>query len=157
MLRAMAVRFSGVVLTACWIATAADPAAAQLGSLVAPATTLAPITGSLPPALNIDVLNVVPDDALGLITGHHLRDTQKLVERVMRKLEIPFDAGDDYAEFNAFLDGWKGWDEKGTHAVAFLPVPDRDEPEVLVFIPVTNYKDFARSLNANPDADGPTE
>jgi hypothetical protein len=157
MLRVFVVRVCGVLLSTCWIATAIEPAAAQLAPLVVPATTLAPITGNLPPALNIDVLTVVPDDALGLITGHHFRDTQKLVERLLRKLEIPFDAGDDYAEFNAFLDGLKGWDEKGTHAVAFLPVPDRDEPEVVVFVPVTNYKDFARSLGADPDAVGPTE
>jgi hypothetical protein len=138
------------------MASSAGPAAAQLAPLVAPATTLAPITNTLPPALNIDVLNVVPGDALGLLTAHHVRDTKRQVESLLRTLEIPFD-NDDYAQFNDFLDGLKGWDEKGTHAVAVLPVPERDEPEVLIFVPVTNYKDFARSLNANPDAEGPTE
>src|SRR5687767_2277304 len=121
MLRAFAVRVCGAFLSACWIATAAEPAAAQLVPLVVPATTLAPITGTLPPALNIDVLSVVPDDAMGLVTGHHFRDTQKLVEKVLRKLEIPFEVN-DYAEFNEFLDGLKGWDEKSTHAMAFMPV-----------------------------------
>lgn len=117
----------------------------------------APITGTLPVDLTVNVLNLVPDDALALVTAHHILDTKKGVEGLLRKLEVPFDASDDYAEFTDFLERLEGWDEKGTHALVFLPLEGRTEPEVVVLVPVTNYKQFARSLGADPEAAGSTE
>jgi hypothetical protein len=121
------------------------------------ASALAPITGNLPVSLNVNVLNVVPENALGLITAHHILDTKKGVEGLLRKLEVPFDASGDYDKFTDFLEKLEGWDEKGTHAFVFLPVEGQDEPEFAVLVPVTNYKQFARALGADPEAVGPTE
>ena len=88
--------------------------------------------GTVPAALGLDVLTVVPDDAVGLIRAHHLRNTQKMIEGILHRLEIPFDDSNDYAEFNNYLDGLKGWDEKRTHAIAFF-AEKQGEPEVVVW------------------------
>jgi hypothetical protein len=133
------------------------PAAAQGLRLLVPATTLAPAGGALPVELKSNVLSVLPDDALGFVAAHHLRDTQRTYEAVLRKLKIPFDAGNDYAEITTFLDKLKGWDDQATHAVAFFAVPDETEPDVAVFVPVTNYKEFAKSLGTETVGDGISE
>lgn len=119
------------------------------------ASAKAPITGTLPVSLNADVLNVIPDDALGLVTAHHILDTRKGIEGLLRKLEVPFDASDDYAEAVQALESLEGWDDAGLHACAFFPyVVDgqlvrSDEPLIAVFVPVTNYQKFATSLHAD--------
>lgn len=152
-------RALGAVASLLIVAASWTSASAQVAPFFVPATLSAPAGGgfgAVPAALELDVLTVVPDDAVGLITAHHLRDTQKMIEGILHRLEIPFDDSNDYSEFNDFLDGLKGWDEKRTHAIAFFP-KDGNDIEVVVFVPVTNYKDFARSLKADPDAVGPTE
>src|SRR5262245_51711229 len=87
------------------LAAATTSVSAQVSQLIVPGTTLAPGSGfgTVPKALELDVLTVVPEDALGLVTAHHLRDTQKMIEDVLRKLSVPVDGSDEYAEFNQFL------------------------------------------------------
>jgi len=121
------------------------------------ASALAPITNTLPVDLRVDVLNVVPADALALVTAHHILDTKQGVEGLLRKLEVPFDASNEYDEFTDFLDNLEGWDEKGTHAMVFLTLEGQAQPEFALLVPVTNYKQFARSLGADPEAAGVTE
>jgi len=141
----------------CAAVCVAQAASAQVARMFVPATTLAPIVNRLPADLRIDVLTVVPHNALALVTAHHILDTKSEVESLLSRLEVPFDRGEGYAQFTTFLEGIEGWDEKSTHALAFLPVAEQGEPKVAVFVPVTNYKEFARSLGADPDAEGPTE
>ncbi len=137
-------------------AVAAAPVQAQLTRLAVPATTLAPAL-PVPADLTLDVLNVLPENTLGFVTAHHLLDTKTTVENVLKKLTIPYDAGNDYAEFEEFVASLKGWDDKGTHALALFAVAEQKEPDVAVFVPVKNYKEFAASLGADVAGEAPTE
>jgi hypothetical protein len=129
-------------------------ASAQTGAAAFPLVALAP--GGNVPFLESDVLGAVPENAYGVILGGNVLESKATLEKVMRKLNIPFDAGDDYAKFTQFLESLRGWDSKSTHAWAFIPGDGADEVEFAVFVPVTNYKDFAASLGAENDAGGPT-
>jgi hypothetical protein len=130
-------------------------ASAQTTAAAASLVALAP--GGNVPFLESDVLGVVPENAYGVILGGNILESKATLEKVMRKLNIPFDQGDDYAKFTQFLEGLRGWDSKSTHAWAFVPGDEADDVEFAVFIPVTNYKDFAGSLGAEDDAGGPTK
>jgi hypothetical protein len=119
------------------------------------ASALAP--GGNLPLLESDVLGVVPENAYGVILGGNVLETKALIERVMRKLQIPFEEGKDYAEFTAFLEGLRGWNNKATHAWAFVPGSGDDDVEFVVYVPVTNYKEFAASLGAADDSGAPSK
>lgn len=134
-----------------------DSAAAQTFRFIAPATTLAPAGGTLPISLRSDVFTLLPDDCLGFVAAHHILDTKRTVENVLRKLTIPFDADNDYDQFSAALEKIKGWDEKGTHVVGFFGDFEKGSPEVAVFVPVTNYKEFVLSIGGDPAVEGPVE
>jgi len=151
-----AVRKVGLILVCVAAATfSVSPASAQTGAVAAGLVALAP--GGNVPLLESDVLGVVPDNAYGVIIGGNVLETKALLERVMRKLRIPFDQGDDYGEFTQFLESLRGWDAKASHAMVFVPGDDEDDVEVVVFVPVTNYKEFAASLGAEAEGTGPTK
>ncbi len=135
-------------------ATAVHAQTAVLGpSLVA----LAPGGGELPGALRTDVLGVVPDDALGLVVASQIKQTKGTVEKVLRKLQIPFDADGEYRKATDFLDQLPGWNDEGLHAFAFFAGEDGDDPEAAVFIPVSNFKQFAAALGAEVDGEKSVE
>jgi hypothetical protein len=151
-----AVRKVGLILVGIATATlGVSKASAQTGAVAAGLVAFAP--GGNVPVLESDVVGVVPENAYGVIIGGNILETKALVERVMRKLNIPFDQGDDYAEFTDFLESLRGWDAKASHAIAFLPGDDEDDVEIAVFVPVTNYKEFAASLGAEGEGTGPTK
>ena len=136
------------------IAAGVSSASAQTGAAAASLVALAP--GGTVPVLESDVLGVVPENAHGVILGGNLLESKATLEKVMRKLSIPFDQGDDYGKFTQFLESLRGWDAKSMHAWAFVPGEGADDVEFVVFVPVTSYKDFAASLGAENDAGGPS-
>jgi hypothetical protein len=143
-----------------WLQSAA-PADAQnplgVSSLAGPALVALAPSGNAIPDLRTGVLNVIPDDALGFFIATSPLETKEEVEAVLKKLRVPFDEDEDYAEINEFLASLKGWDSKGTHAVALLPNDGPKAGEEIVIIPVTDYKAFAACIDADPDAEGPTK
>lgn len=142
------------VLILCATVTTAYAQLAQFGPAV---TTLAPAAG-IPVDLKLDVLTVIPDDALGFLTAHHLKGLRTTVENVLRKLSVPFEAGGDYADFNEFIDSVKGWNDEAAHAVAFFENPDDDDPLAAGFVPVKNYPEFLKSIGtAEGSGEGPVE
>lgn len=149
----------GAALLAAVFWAGSNEVRAQTALLGPAVTAFAPGGGELPGALRTDVLGVVPDDAVGLIVASDVKQAKGTVERVLRKLQIPFDAGDgEYRKFSDFLDNLPGWNDKGLHALAFFPgEEDDDEPEAAVFVPVTNFKQFAAGLGAEADGDKPVE
>lgn len=151
-------RFAAASFVLILVAAAAPSSAnAQLTQFGPAALTLAPASG-VPVDLKLDVLSVIPDDAYGFVTAHHLRTLKTTVENVLRKLSVPFDAGDDYAKFGEFLDSLKGWDDEAAHAVAFFGNPDDDDPLAVGFVPVKNYAEFIKSLGAKEGGgEGPVE
>lgn len=126
-----------------------------ISALAAPTLVALAPAGSAVPDLKVGVLSLIPDDALGFVVATDVLETKKEGEAVLRKLKIPFDEGDDYADFNKFIDGIEGWDSKSAHALVVLSFEDDDEGIVLV--PVTDYKKFAKSFGADPAAVGPTK
>lgn len=106
-------------------------------------------------AVHTDVLNMVPDDALYLVVAGNVSDIKETVESVLRKLNVPFET-DGYKQFNDFVSGLEGWDKRAMHALAFLPDADGDVTPAF-FVPVTDYKKFAKSVGADPAVKGPTE
>jgi len=147
-----------VVALAAWFHTAA-PADAQnplgISALAAPTLVALAPAGSNLPDLKVGVLSVIPEEALGFAIASNPLETKEEVEGVLRKLNVPFEEENDYIEFNEFLTKLKGWDSKGTHAI--VQMPDNDEGEAFLLVPVTNYKEFATSMGADPEAKGPTK
>lgn len=149
-----------IVALAGWLQSAA-PASAQnplgVSSLAGPALVALAPSGNAIPDLRTGVLNVIPDDALGFFIATSPLETKEEVETVLKKLRIPFDEAEDYAEINDFFASLKGWDSKGTHAFALLPAEGEDFGEAVLIVPVTDYKEFAKSIDADPEAKGPTK
>jgi len=147
----------------CVTAIVLSPLVGVIGSVIhaqaqAPSRSLialAPATGEIPIDLKVDVLKVVPDDALGVVLLSDFEQTRDTVEAVLRKLKIPFDGSREYADFNDFLERLDGWDSKSTHALALAGDPNRPHP--LIFIPVTDYTKFAKSLAAETTDGSPTK
>jgi hypothetical protein len=136
---------------------ATDRADAQVSTLVAPSLVALAPSGSNLPDLKVGVMNLIPDDALGFVVATDVLETKKEGETVLKKLRVPMD-DDDYAEFNAFLEKLEGWDSKAAHAVIMLPgKDDGDDSEGVFLVPVTDYKKFAASMGADPEAKGPTK
>ncbi|MCE9604899.1 MAG: hypothetical protein K8U03_08360 [Planctomycetia bacterium] len=123
-------------------------------SALSPALVALAPAGSAVPDLKVGVLNLIPDDALGFVVATDLMETKKEVEAVLKKLKVPFD-DENYQEFSKFLEGIEGWDPKSAHAL--VVVPDDDDGEGFVLVPVTDYKKFAASLGADPTVVGPTK
>lgn len=133
---------------------AADPADAQVSTLVTPSLVALAPSGSNLPDLKIDVMKIIPDDAWGFIVATDVMETKKEAEAVLKKLRVPMD-DDDYQQFTEFLEKLEGWDPKAAHAFAVLP--DDADGDAILLVPVTDYKKFAKSLGADPDATGPTK
>lgn len=133
---------------------AVEPVQAQVSAVVGPSLVALAPSGSALPDLKVGVMNMIPDDALGFIVATDVLETKKEAEAVLKKLRVPLE-DDDYAEFTEFLEKLEGWDPKGPHAFAVLP--DEADGEGILLVPVTDYKNFARSLGADPEAKGPTK
>jgi hypothetical protein len=124
-------------------------------------TTVGPTQLALAPdisrniAVQTDVLGIVPDDALYLVVAGNVQETRETIERVLRKLNVPFE-DEDYKKVNDFVDKLEGWDKKRLHAFALLP-DAAGEMQMAFFVPVTDYKKFAKSMGADPAVNGPTE
>jgi hypothetical protein len=141
--------FATVSICFAAITAGGAPASAQSPAV---ASLFAWAPGGNVPQLESDVLGAVPENAYGVVLGANVLESKATVEKVLRKLNIPFDQGDDYAEFTQFLEGLRGWDNKSLHAMAFVPGAEEDDVEIVLFVPVTSYKEFASSLGADDDS-----
>lgn len=149
-------QFAATSFVLIFVAAAATSASAQLTQFGPAVTTVAPAAG-ISVDLKLDVLAAVPDDALGFVTVHQVRDLKTTVENVLRKLNVPFDNADEYGKFGDFLDSLKGWNDEAAHVLAFFGNPEDDDPLVAGFVPVKNYAEFIKSLGAEGTGEGPVE
>jgi hypothetical protein len=129
-------------------ASSAAPAFAQLPVAAPSLVALAPAGGNIPLDLKVSVLGVIPENAYGFVVLNDVEGTREQVETLLRKLRVPFDTTREYADFNDAIERLEGWDAKGQHAFALIPGEDKDSPIPLVFVPVTDYKKFAESIEA---------
>ena len=122
---------------------------------LAPALVAAAPAGAVPDVLKAGVLQAVPDDAMYLAVVNNFQETKATAEKVLRKLNIPFEQK-DYDEFNTFVGKLQGWDKAGMHALVALPDADGDISPA-IFVTVTNYKSFAKSIGADATGSGIVE
>ena len=124
------------------------------GGLVPALVATAP-AGAEPDVLKAGILHAVPDDAMYLAVVNNFQETKATAEKVLRKLNIPFEQN-DYEEFNTFVGKLQGWDKAGMHALAAMPDADGDVSPA-IFVTVSNYKSFAKSIGADATGSGIVE
>lgn len=114
------------------------------------------ITPAAPVWAQAEILQVIPDDAIGFAVINRVgQANDKLVSLSKRlKAEMPDSPLD---KLRAALGGAKGLADQGTGAVAaFAGKGENDEPRPLIYVPVTDYKAFLGPLQPGEAKDGVT-
>ncbi len=95
-----------------------------------------------------DILQYIPDHALGYIVARELEHTSDLVEKLAEPLgySIPSPLG----LIKLSLGLGAGIDSSGTLAIALLP---GSEIQPMVLLPISDYAAFARSIQADPNGE----
>lgn len=95
-----------------------------------------------------EVLDYLPEDALGFVLIRDLSEASGKCEKLMRVFEVESPA--PWAFFQRATGLGEGLDQNGDLLVALLPGPrDADPPEPLVVLPVADYAKFAASVNGD--------
>jgi hypothetical protein len=93
-----------------------------------------------------EVLQIIPDDAIGFALVNRVGATNEKVTTLANKLKIPM-PGSPLDMLKGALGVEKGLAEKGSLAVAAFAGKDgSDEPSPLFFVPVSNYQDFIKQF-----------
>ncbi|NQU20235.1 MAG: hypothetical protein HQ567_03060 [Candidatus Nealsonbacteria bacterium] len=107
--------------------------------------------GSAPAAE--DLLGVMPEKTLGFATINGLAKVDGKLVRLGERMQLP--ASSPLAKLKETIGIEKGLDEKGRAAIVVMPGEDADsDPIVLLFAPVTNFKQFVGQLEAEDAKDG---
>ena len=103
------------------------------------------------------VLGLVPEGALGFAAVSRLGEADAKLQTLGQQLQVPIPSLLAQAKQATALG--KGLDEKGAALVAVLPpAGDDSKPIVLLYLPVTDYKEFLAPLkNAKVDENGVTQ
>lgn len=108
-----------------------------LAAFVAPAA---------PVLAQADVLQVIPDDAIGFALVNRLGQSNEKFAALAKRMKLPL-PGNPLEMAKDALGVEKGLAEKGTVAVAAFPGRmEEDEPRGVVYIPVTDYQAFIGQL-----------
>ncbi|HEX4149600.1 MAG TPA: hypothetical protein VHY20_11460, partial [Pirellulales bacterium] len=91
-----------------------------------------------------DVLEVVPDSALGVFVVNRLRETSDRLAKLGRELQVEIPAPLAFAKALAGV-GY-GVDERGSLAIAFFTTDEGLPPAAALFIPVDDYEKFLEPL-----------
>jgi len=104
------------------------------------------------PIVASDAIQRIPDNALGFIAVRNLAQTSDKVDQLLRQFHITFPAPLAFAKIVTGLES--GLDPSGDLVVTFLPSVDPDAPpEPMVLLPVTDYAEFAKSINGDTSGD----
>jgi hypothetical protein len=117
----------------------------HLSLLVAPLVWL--IT-ALPLGAQTDLLNAVPDNALGLAVVTNLSDTSAKVHKLTEKMNLPVPELLPIAKM--FSGAQDGVDDNGSIALVALAADDEDAAwgmSFAAFVPVTDYQAFIKQLD----------
>lgn len=122
-------------------------------AFVAIAAFLAP---AAPARAQSDVLQVIPDDAIGFGLINRVGQTNEKFTAVAKRLKLPL-PGNPLEMVKGALGVEKGLAENGSVAIAaFEGSGENDEPRALIFVPVTEYKTFIDQLQPGETKDGIT-
>ena len=101
-----------------------------------------------------EVLQIIPDDAIGFALVNRVGATNEKVAALANKLKIPM-PGSPLDMHKGALGVEKGLAEKGSLAIAAFAGKDgSDEPSPLFIVPVSNYQDFIKQFEPD-DASAP--
>ena len=104
-----------------------------------------------------DALQMVPDDALGFVIVNRLGETNDKLGDMTKRMQIPLPLKP--IDFIKLITGvQKGINEKGSVVAAAFDGPrEGSEPAGVLFIPVTDYKEFVEQLSAKDSSGAVTE
>ncbi len=95
-----------------------------------------------------EVLQYVPDQALGYVVARDLEKSSEIVERLAEPLGYSIPSPLNLVRLSLGLG--PGIDNSGTLAIAFLP---GSEIQPMVLLPVSDYAAFAQSVQADPSGE----
>lgn len=110
----------------------------------------------LPAQAAENVLGLVPEGALGFAAVSRLGEADAKLQSLGQQLQVPIPSL--LAKVKEATGLGKGLDEKGAALLVLLPPPaDDPTPPVLLYLPVSDYKEFIAPLQAQADAEGVTQ
>lgn len=99
-----------------------------------------------------NVLDYLPEDALGFVLVHNLEEADKKCDQLVRIFELSLPAPLTFAKRLTGLG--EGLDLKGDLLVSLIPGSDASSsPEPLVLLPVADYEKFAVSVHGDPSGE----
>src|SRR5262245_969736 len=103
---------------------------------------------SAPLCAQADVLQIIPDDALGFALVNRIGESSEKFAKLAKRMNLPL-PGSPLDLAKGALGFEKGLAEKGTLAVAAFPGKAEEvHPRGIVYIPVTDYQAFVTQLAA---------
>ncbi len=97
------------------------------------------------------VVELVPPDALGFATAHHLGQANGKLEALGRKMQVPIPSLLDLAKKQTGITA--GLDEQGDATLLAMPGKDSNSPPIVVVaVPVTDYAAFLGQFESVNDA-----
>lgn len=92
-----------------------------------------------------DLLGVIPEESLGFAVVNRLAETDAKIQALGREMQLPVPSALEMFKARAGLQDVL--DEKGSAAIVLLPGGDAgSRPAAVLFLPVTDYKQFLRQL-----------
>ena len=93
-------------------------------------------------------LQVIPEEALGFALVNRLAESDAKVQAVAKQLKLPIPSPLSMFKARAGIEGVL--DETGTAGMMLLPGENAgSQPTVVVFLPVTDYKQFLQKMKAD--------
>ena len=99
-----------------------------------------------------DVLNVVPDNALGAVVLNRVGETNEKIKALALRLKVP--PFDFLSTAKLTLGLQETLDEKGSVALAAVPSTPNGVPVMVSFVPTGDYAGLLKQLKAESGADG---
>ncbi len=100
-----------------------------------------------------EALQIIPEDALGFVLVNRIEQTNDKIAGLTKRLGTPLPGGTLLALIKTKLGVQKGLNEKGSAAIALFPPSDEDPEIAVIFLPVTDYKEFLEPFRPK-DASG---
>lgn len=95
-----------------------------------------------------EILDYLPEDALGFVVVRNLSETSERVQDLAKTANIPAPSLLQFMKFSTGLTA--GLDEQGDLLVALIPGPRRqDPPEPMVLLPVADYARLAAAVQGD--------
>jgi hypothetical protein len=119
-------------------------------------TIVALVTPAAPIWAQAEILQVIPDDAIGFAVINRVGQTNEKLISLGKRLKAEMQDS-PLEKLRSALGGAKGLAENGMGAVAaFEGKGENDKPRPLLYVPVTDYKTFLEPLEPGETKDGIT-